>query len=155
MITLFRTSPLKDFEVKWVRSTLNQMGLSFEVDVRFTTDVIDAVSQIRCCVVLGGVSRAQLLNTPIEHETYTRGTVVEWSNTIVVSTWDIPTAVKDSICFREFRMDMLKAKCYAYGFGNRQVGFVEEVVVSDGQTEEVFNLENIDLFYSQYEKVLQ
>ncbi len=155
-ISVFRASDLLQGEQKWLRLCLDsRLGMALGVDVAFVSSSSDAL-QSPVIVALGGASRAILTGgTPVS-DASCRGSIESFADRVIVTTWSLGEAIRDPKMGRDFLVDMLRARIYAYGLGNRNTGYVTSVEVSgaDNATPTRFDTEHYDQVVSAFEAAL-
>lgn len=150
-INVFRTSDLLQGEQKWLKSQLDaRLGLTLGVDVVFVTSSSEAL-QAPVVVALGGPSRAILMGVAPQSDPSSRGLVEGFADRTIVTTWGLADAIKDSTMGKEFLVDMLRARVYAYGLGNRNTDYVSTVGVSGENLSQLsFSVETYEEYVSSF-----
>lgn len=153
-INVFRTSEILQGEQKWLAQQLDaRLGLSLGVDVAFVTSPSDAL-RAEVVVALGGAARAILMNVTPTSDPSARGSLESYADRTVITTWNIADAIKDVATTKEFLVDMLRARVYAYGLGNRATGGVQSVTVGGEGNPKEFTIDQFEEFVSAYEIAL-
>jgi len=104
-------------------------------------------------VALGGASRAILIGTDPQSDASSRGRAESFANRVIVTTWALSDAIRDTQMGKEFLVDMLRARVYGYGLGNRTAGYVS-LVNMQGELTTSFSVDGFEEFVSAYEKAL-
>jgi hypothetical protein len=152
MIALYRPRDLQLNEKRWVKQALDsRLTLSLDIDVLSTNSVSVALEH-PVIVIVGAQAHSAFHNTSPASNISTRGQTLAVGDKVSITTWDIPEVMKDDRRAKEFLSDLLKARIYYYGMGNRNTGFLESVRMtgSDGQ-DELFTLDQFEKMVSVFE----
>jgi hypothetical protein len=152
MIALYRPRELQLNEKRWVKQALDsRLAMSLDIDIVSTNSVTEALSH-PVIVILGPQAHSVFHNTPIASGISTRGQILAVGDKTTVTTWDVSDVIKDDHRAKEFLSDMLKARVYFYGLGNRNTGYLESVRMtgSDGQ-DEIFTIDQFEKMVSVFE----
>lgn len=153
-INIFRTSDLLQGEHKWLKQQLDaRLGLVLGVDVAFVSTSSDAL-QAPVIVALGGASRAILTSGTPQSDISARGLVESFADRVIVTTWGLSDAIKDTRMGKEFLVDLLKARVYAYGLGNRNTDYVSTVEVAGEGSTHQFSVEGYEQFVSTFQQAI-
>lgn len=153
MIAIYRTQNLLPNEKKWLKSLLDtKLGLALGIDVNVYDTVSDTLSA-KVGVSLGGDSRSQLINAPLESTVSCRGNAEDFGGVTVITTWDVADVIRDpSNLLRDFLADLLKAKVYLYGLGNRNTGFINMVQLGGPDAApDQYSVEGYEQFVSAFQ----
>lgn len=153
MIAIYRPRDLQLNEKKWIKASLDsRLALSMDVDVVFTTSVAEALEK-PVIVLLGSYAHATFHNENVASGLTVRGQINMVGDRIVVSTWDPVDFMKDDRRAKEFLADMLKARIYMYGLGNRNTGYIESVRMSGDGQDEYFSVNMFEKVVEVFESV--
>jgi len=146
---------LQHAEQKWLKSILDaRLALTLGSEVVFTSVVSDAL-KADTVVILGAASKAVFTGGPMTSDISCRGLIESYVDKTLITTWNLPDAIRHSQYAKEFLVDMLRARIYAYGLGNKNTGFVESISLrGEGGLEDRFSVETFESVITIFEQVL-
>lgn len=156
MIAVYRTNSLQHNEKRWLKGVMDsKLGLSLDQDLVLDVSVTESLGH-KVILALGGSSRSILINQPLQSDISSRGLIESFADSVVITTWNLVEAMQDMTKTQEFLVDVLKAKIYAFGLGNRNTGYIDSVIMRGvDQTDDLFDVNNFERVLEVYEASLR